>query len=85
MVGSQCGGKNSMSCPSFGSRPGSMVMSRPCSSPAQEYSTPGHSTASGTKGRSVEKALKPPSTIAISAVGTLTTVVSTVSAISKSS
>ena len=51
----------------------------------QEYSTPGHSTASGTNGRSVEKALKPPSTIAISAVGTLTTVVSTVSAISKSS
>ena len=71
--------------PSLGSRPGSVTVSRPCSSPAHEYSTPGHSTASGTNGWSVEKALRPPSIIAISAVGTLTTVVSTVSAISKSS
>jgi len=60
-------------------------MSRPCSSPAHEYSTPGHSTASGTKGLSVENALRPPSTMAMVGVGTLTTVVSTVSAISKSS
>jgi hypothetical protein len=39
---------------------------------------------SGGNGLSVEKALSPPSTIALSAVGTLTTVVITVSAISNS-
>jgi len=61
-----------------------VIVSRPCSSPANPYSTPGRSTASGGKGLSVENAFSPPSTIARSGVGTLTTVVATVSAISNS-
>ena len=73
-----------MRSPSLGAREGSVIVSRPCSSPAKENSTPGRSTDSGGKVLSVEKALSPPSTIARSAVGTLTTVVITVSAISKS-
>ena len=59
------------------------MMSRPCSSPANSYVIPGRSTDTGGNGLSVENALRPPSTIARSAVGTLTTVVATVSAISK--
>src|SRR5207244_4011422 len=61
----------------------SVIVSRPCSSPANSYVMPGRSTGSGGNGLSVENALSPASTIARSAVGTLTTVATTVSAISK--
>ena len=73
-----------MRSPSFGARDRSVMVSRPCSSPANAYSIPGRSTDSGGNGLSVEKALSPPSTIARSDVGTLTTVAITVRAISNS-
>ena len=72
-----------MRSPSRGARAASTIVSRPCSSPAKPYSTPGRSTASGGNGLSVENAFSPASTIARSAA-TLTTVETTVSASSKS-
>src|SRR2546428_8397623 len=73
-----------MRSPRRGARAGSVIVSLPCSSPAKAYAIPARSTGSGGNGLSVENALRPASTIARSRVGTLTTVATTVSAISKS-